>query len=81
MRSIQIYGLLPILLITGYAVKIGSCVNKNVQITSPSIQSFITSPIERYATAECMAACQASDVCEYWTSLRSVCYLKQTNSR
>ena len=50
--------------------------------TSPTIKSIIASSAVDDATVECMASCQASDVCEYWTLdvQNQICQLKELKS-
>ena len=51
-------------------------------ITSPSFSSFATSDDIDEATVECLAACQSTDECNYWTLDRTAntCELKVNNT-
>jgi hypothetical protein len=57
------------------------CIEQNTKITSPTIQNISTSSGIKDATVECMAACQSSNVCKYWTLdvQNQLCQLKETN--
>jgi hypothetical protein len=58
------------------------CVEEHINITSPTIATIDTSEDIDEATIQCLAACQASDVCNYWTvDIRNhTCALKLNNT-
>ena len=54
----------------------------DMNITTQTIQTISTSALLDDATVECVAACQVSDICEYWTLdvQNRMCNLKESNS-
>jgi hypothetical protein len=58
------------------------CAESYTNITSHSFSSFPTSADVHEASIECVAACQRSDICNYWTLdvERHVCELKRENT-
>merc|ERR1719233_2486424 len=57
------------------------CFEDNTNITTPTIKSIATSSVADDAIVECIAACQASSLCEYWTLdlQEQKCELKESN--
>jgi hypothetical protein len=60
--------------------RLSDCIERDIQITSPTIKNISTSSAIDDATVECMAACQTLDSCEYWTVdvQHQICQLKET---
>jgi len=57
------------------------CVEYNVEITSPTIKEVATTSTINKAIIECMAACQSTSICRYWSLNKEnwTCQLKEKN--
>jgi hypothetical protein len=60
---------------------LSGCIEWDTKITTPTLKNFSISSSIDDATVQCMAACQALDICEYWTLevQTQICHLKKTN--
>jgi hypothetical protein len=58
--------------------RVFDCVETNLNITSPTFKTVATSSAIEDAIIECMAACQRSEICKFWTLdiKEQICALK-----